>query len=151
MIILKSEIDCVFLHAWIKYHKLTIDQLELKPVKKTNQVQKHEITSEVVLSQLQDEYKSFLESKQTVEDFLNIDIITFKCNSRNKYFTTKTKCLDRRIIILFKKRMSNLYILDDIPLSELNSTQPIEMSLRSILSIYQIFETLNIFPHDSGA
>ena len=148
MILLKSEIDCLFLHAWIKYHKLTIDQLQLKPTNKTNQVQKYEITSEVVLGQLDGDYKSFLQSKQTVEDFLNIDIITFKCNSRNKFFTTKTKCLDRRIIILFKKRMSNLYILDDIPLSELNSAHPIEMSLRSILSIYNIFDTVNILPLD---
>ena len=39
MIILKSEIDSLFLHAWIQYHKITISQLELKPAKKTNQVQ----------------------------------------------------------------------------------------------------------------
>ena len=75
MIILKSEIDSLFLHAWIQYHKITIDQLELKLAKKSNQVQKHEITSEVVLGQLEHDYKSFLQSKQTVEDFLNVDII----------------------------------------------------------------------------
>ena len=148
MIILKSEIDSLFLHAWIQYHKITISQLELKPAKKTNQVQKYEITSEVVLGQLNDDYNSFLQSKQTVEDFLNIDIITFKCNPRNNYFTSKTKCLDRKIIILRQKRMSSLYILEEKSLSDLNSTHPIEMSLESILSIYDIAEPLNILPLD---
>ena len=146
MIILKSEIDSLFLHTWINYHKITIDQLELKPAKKTNQVQKYEITSEVVLYQSENDYKLFLQSKQSVEDFLNVDIITFKRNSQNNYFTSKTKCLDRRIIILFQKRKSSLYFLDDVPLTELNSTHPIEMSLRSILSIYDIEEPLNILP-----
>ena len=148
MIILKSEIDSLFLHAWIQYHKLTTNQLELKPAKQNSRIQKYEITSEVVLGQLQHDYKSFLESKQTVEDFLNIDIITFKCNSQNKYFTSKTKCQDRRIVILCQKRMSSLYILDGVPLAELNSTHPIEMSLGSILSIYDIEEPLNILPLD---
>ena len=148
MFILKSEIDSLFLHAWIQYHKITIDQLELKPVKKTNQVQKYEITSEVVLGQLDYDYKLFTQSKQSVEDFLNIDIITFKCNSQNNYFTSKTKCLDRQIILLFQKRNSSLYILDGIALSELNSTHPIEISLESILSIYQITESVNILPLD---
>jgi len=148
MIILKSEIDSLFLHAWIQYHKLTTNQLELKPAKKTNQIQKYEITSEVVLGQLQEDYKLFLQSKQSVEDFLNVDIIIFKCNSQNNYFTSKTKCQDRRIIILFQKRMSSLYILNGVSLAELNSTHPIEMSLRSILSIYDISEPLNILPLD---
>ena len=146
MIILKSEIDSLFLHAWIRYHKLTINQLELKPAKQNSKVQKYEITSEVVLYQLETDYKLFLQSKQSVEDFLNVDIIIFKCNSQNNYFTSKTKCLDRRIIILCQKRMSSLYILDGVSLAELNSTHPIEMSLRSILSIYDIEDPLNILP-----
>ena len=148
MIILKSEIDSLFLHAWIQFHKITISQLKLKPAKKSNQVQKYEITSEVVLGQLNDDYKSYLQSKQTVEDFLNIDIITFKGNGRDNYYTSKTKCLDREIIILRQKRMSKVYILDEIPFSELKSKHPIEMSLRSILSIYQISDSLNILPLD---
>ena len=80
MIILKSEIDSLFLHAWIKFHKLTVDQLELKPAKKTNQIQKHEITNGLVQVQLENDYKHYLQSKQSVEDFLNIDILIFKEN-----------------------------------------------------------------------
>ena len=148
MIILKSEIDSLFLHAWIKYHKITIDQLELKPAKQNSRVQKYKITSEVVLGQLQEDYSLFLQSKKSVEDFFNVDIITFKCNAQNNYFTSKTKCHDRRIIILCQKRMSSLYMLEGVSLAELNSTHPIEMSLKSILSIYDIQEPLNILPLD---
>ena len=86
MIILKSEIDSLFLHAWIHYHKITIDQLELKPAKQNSKVQKYEITSEVVLYQSENDYKLFLQSKQSVEDFLNVDIIIFKCNSQDNYY-----------------------------------------------------------------
>ena len=145
MLILKSEIDCLFLHAWIKYHKISIDQLKLKPAKKTNQVQKYEITNEIILDQLKYDYRTFRESEQSVEDFLNVDIIIFKENPRGNFFTSHKKCSDRRILILYQKR-SSVFILDDVPFSELNSHHPIEMSIESIFSIYDIQDTITILP-----
>ena len=138
MIILKSEIDSLFLHAWIKLHKLTVDQLELKPAKKNSKAQKHEITNEFVLGQLLDDYNAFLRSQQSVEDFLNINILIFKENSQGNFNAIKHKCLDRPIVILCQKRTTKLFILEGIPLSELRSVKPIEMSIKSILSIYGI-------------
>ena len=146
MIILKSEIDSLFLHAWIKFHEISIDQLQLKPARKTNQVQKYEITNELILSLLDNDYQSFLRSNRSVEDFLHVDIITFKENSQGNYYTSKTKCLDRQIIILCKKKNSGLFILDSIPLAELKCVHPIEMSIRSIFSIYDIQDTITILP-----
>ena len=145
MIILKSEIDSLFLHAWIQYHKITIDQLELKLAKQNSKVQKYEITNEIVLRQLEDDYKSFSQSKQSVEDFLEIDSLIFKENSQGHFNAVKTKCLDRPIVILCQKKNSRLFILD-IPLSELRSAHPIEMSMSSILSIYGIKDTVDILP-----
>ena len=148
MIILKSEIDCLFLHAWIKYHKLTIDQLQLKPAKKTCQVQKHEITCDIVLAQLHNDYQSYKESKKSVQDFFNIDILVFKENSQGYFNAVKSSCLDRRIIVLCKRKKSNLFILDGVPLSELRSVHPIEMSIKSLLSIYDISETIKLLPFE---
>ena len=145
MIILKSEIDYLFLHAWIKFHKITIDQLELKPAKKTNQVQKYEITNETILDQLEYDFRAFRESEQAVEDFFNVDIVIFRQNTRGNFFTSKRKCHDRRILILYQAKNSSL-LLGELSFSELNSTQPIEMSLKSIFSIYNIRETITILP-----
>ena len=148
MIILKSEIDCLFLHAWIKYHKLTIEQLQLKPAKKTCQVQKHEITCDIVLTQLHNDYQSYKESKKSVKDFLNIDILIFRENSQGHFNAVKSQCLDRQIIVLCQKRQSGVYILDGVPLSELRSVHPIEMSIKSLLSIYDIAESIKLLPFE---
>ena len=148
MLILKSEIDCLFLHAWIKYHKITIDQLQLKPAKQDSRVQKHEITCCIILGQLNDDHKLFVQSKKSVEDFFNIDILIFKENSQGYFNAVKSKCLDRRIIVLCKRKNSNLFILDGVSLTELRSAHPIEMSIKSLLSIYDIFETIKLLPFE---
>ena len=150
MIILKSEIDCLFLHAWIKYHKITTDQLQLKPAKQNSKIRKHEITCDIILGQLNEDYKLFLQSKKSVEDFFNIDILIFRENqySEENYNAIKSKCLDRRVIILCQKRGSKLFILEGVSFSELRSAHPIEMSMKSILSIYDIHETINLLPFE---
>ena len=146
MIILKSEIDCLFLHTWIKYHKISIDQLQLKPAKKTNNRQQYEITNELLKGFLESDYQLFVQSQQTVEDFLDVDILVFKQNSRGTFFTSKTKCQDRRIIILCQRRNTKHFILENIPMNELNSERPIEMSIKSVFSIYDIQDTITILP-----
>ena len=145
MIILKSEIDCLFLHAWIKFHKISIDQLQLTEAKRNSKLQKYEITNDIILDQLEYDYRAFKESKQSVEDFLNVDIVIFRENGQGNFFTSKTECLDRRILILCQTRRS-VFILNNIAFSELNSTHPIEMSIKSIFSIYDIQDTITILP-----
>ena len=145
MIILKSDIDSVFLHAWLKLHKFTSDQLELKP-KHTNRFEQYVIGNHTLNFFIEKDYDRFKASGQSVEDYLNIDIILFKENSQGHFYTSKTKTLDRQIILLFTKKNSNKFFLDHVPMSTLKSTRPIEMSLKSILSIYGIRETIDILP-----
>ena len=114
MITLKSEVNCLFLHAWLKTHRFKVEQLKLKPVKQNSRSQKYEITDATVLFLLNQDYQSFITSNQTVEDFLDIDIITFRENSQGKYFTDKTEARDRPIVLLFSKKNSKDFLLRDI-------------------------------------
>ena len=139
--IIKSEIDQLFLHAWLKVHKFEVDQLDLRSIKSRNHIV-YEITNSLVNTLLLNDYSDFQKSEKSVEDYFNVDILICKKNGRDTFGIKNTKPLTRRIIILFKTK-NNKFDFESHPIV---SKTPIEMSVESILSIYGIFEKVEILP-----
>ena len=71
--IIKSEIDQLFLHAWLKVHKFEVDQLDLKSIKNRKRIV-YEITNPLVNDLLHTYYNDFRKSQKSVENYFNIDI-----------------------------------------------------------------------------
>ena len=138
-----SSVDSLFLHTWLKVHKFQNDQLDLRTKKSKNSVTYH-ITNETVLSLLETEFQDFQSQKCSVETFFDIDILFFKENARKLFNPVKRTPMTRPVIIICKNRSGKII---DKDLSDLKADFPIEMSIKSIFSIYRIYEPVNLIPN----
>ena len=138
-----SGVDPLFLHVWLKVHKFQDDQLDLSTKKIKNSVTFH-IQNETVLSLLESEFRDFQSQNCSVETFFDIDILFFKQNSQNNLKLVNRTPMTKTVVIIVQNR-SGKFI--NKPLDDLKSDYPIEMSIKSILSIYDIHESVEILPN----
>ena len=139
--IIKSEIDTLFLHAWLKVHRLEVEQLDLISIKNRKQTL-YEITNTFVNSALKSDFEDFQQCGKSVEDYFNIDLLICKQNGKGTYGVKTTKPLKRKVVVVFKTK-ANYYDFESHPIVV---KAPIEMSLESILSIYNIDDKLRVLP-----
>ena len=138
---IESGIDQLFLHTWLKVHKLEVEQLDLRSKKKRGYVV-HEISCPIIESQLKSDYEDFQKSEKSVENYFEVDILFCKQNGKNTFCAVKRESPKRKVIILYRTR-NNEYDFAEHPII---TQTPIEMSLKSILSIYGISETVKVLP-----
>jgi len=138
---IESEVEQLFLHSWLKVHKLEVEQLDLRSKKNRTRVV-HEISCPIIVSQLISDYEDFKKSGKTVENYFDVDILFCKQNGKNTFSAVKREPPKRSMIILFRTK-NNEFDFADHPIT---TKEPIEMSLKSILSIYGISETVKILP-----
>ena len=138
-----SGVDPLFLHVWLKVHKFQDDQLDLSTKKIKNSVTFH-IQNETVLSLLESDFRDFQSQNCSVETFFDIDILFFKENGKQTYFPVRRTKMTRRVIIICKTKADKFI---NKSLVDLKSEYPIEMSLKSIMSIYDIHESVEIVPN----
>ena len=81
---IESGIDQLFLHTWLKVHKLEVEQLDLRSKKKRGYVV-HEISCPIIESQLKSDYVDFQKSGKSVENYFEIDILFCKQNGKNTF------------------------------------------------------------------
>ena len=137
------SIDSLFLHVWLKVHKFQNDQLDLRAKKVRTNVT-YRITNATVLSLLETDFRDF-ESKQcSVEGYFDIDILFFKENGQQIYKPVKRTMMTRNVIIITKNKKNKF---TNINLNVLKSDSPIEMSIKSIFSIYGIDEPIELMPN----
>ena len=137
------SIDSLFLHVWLKVHKFQNDQLDLRTKKSKNSVT-YQITNETVLSLLETEFQDFQLKNCSVETYFDIDILFFKENARKLFNPVKRTPMIRPVIIICKNRTGKII---DKKLSDLKSDSPIEMSIKSIFSIFEISEPVQLIPN----
>ena len=138
-----SSIDPLFLNVWLKVHKFENDQLDLKTKRSRNSVTYH-IGNEIVLNELETNFQDFKSRNCSEETFFDIDILFFKENSRNLFNPVKRTRMTRPVVIICKNRSGKII---DKDLSDLKSDFPIEMSIKSIFSIYGINEPVEFIPN----
>ena len=138
-----SSVDPLFLHVWLKVHKFQDDQLDLRTQKIRNGITSH-IKNETVLSVLEYDFGDFKSKNCSVETYFDVDILFFKENGHLSYHPVRRTVMTRRVVIICKNR-SGKFI--NKSLIDLKSDQPIEMSIKSILSIYDIHESVDIIPN----
>ena len=141
--IIHSGVDPLFLHVWLKVHKFQDDQLDLRTQKIKNGIT-YLIENETVLSLLENDFRDFQSKKCSVETFFDVDILFFKENGHLSYHPVRRTVMTRRVVIICKNR-SGKFISKS--LDDLKSEYPIEMSIKSILSIYDIHESVEIVPN----
>ena len=139
--IIKSEVDDLFLYVWLKVHRLKVENLDLRSKKNRVHVV-YEIGNDNIRASLKSDFDQFKKSDKCIEDYFNVDLLVFKQNGKGTYAAKAQKVLDRRVIILFKSKKGK-YDFEDHPKF---SKAPIEMTLESILSIYDISDKINILP-----
>ena len=138
-----SGVDPLFLHVWLKVHKFENDQLDLRTIKSRNSVIEN-IENPIVLDLLESDFRSFQAYNGSVENFFDVDILFFKQNGQLNYRSVKRTPMTRRVIIITKNHSGKF---TQTNLSDLQSGYPIEMSIKSIFSIYEIFESIEIIPN----
>ena len=138
-----SDVDSLFLNVWLKFHRFKNDQLDLKPKRSRNSVT-YEITNEIVLGLLESEFHEFKSKNCSVETYFDIDILFFKENGQQLYKPVKRTMMTRNVIIITKNKSGKI---TDKDLSDLKSDSPIEMSIKSIFSIYGIHEPVELLPN----
>ena len=138
---IESEVDQLFLHSWLKVHKFEVEQLDLRSKKKRSDVV-HEIGCPIIESQLKSDYEDFRKSSLSVENYFDVDILFCKQNGQNNFCAINREPLNRNVIILFRTKKNKF----DFANHPIVTKVPIEMSLKSILSIYGISETVEILP-----
>ena len=141
--ITRSGVDPLFLHVWLKVHKFENDQLDLRTKKIRTSVTYH-IENEVVLDQLESDFQDFKAKNCSVETYFDIDILFFKENSQHNYKPVKRTPMTRRVVVLGKNRSGKFTYTN---LIDFKSDYPIEMSIKSILSIYDIHEPVCVIPN----
>ena len=137
------SIDSLFLHVWLKVHQFQNDQLDLRTKKSKNSVT-YQITNETVLSLLETEFQDFQSKKCSVETYFDIDILFFKQNGQLLYKPVKRTMMTRNVIIICKTKAGKII---DKDLSDLKADSPIEMSIKSIFSIFRIYEPVELMPN----
>ena len=138
-----SGIDPLFLNVWLKVHRFENDQLDLKTKRCKNSVT-YQITNETVLSLLETNFNDFKSQNCSVETYFNIDILFFKENARNLFYAVKRTPMIRPVILICENRSGKII---DKNLSDLKSEFPLEMSIKSIFSIYGIHEPVPLIPN----
>ena len=138
-----ASVDSLFLHTWLKVHQFQNDQLDLK-TKKSRKSVTYQITNETVLSLLEPDFQDFKSQNCSVETYFDIDILFFKENGRLNYHPVKRTPMTRPVIIICKNRSGKII---DKNLIDLKSDFPIEMSIKSIFSIYRIYEPVDLMPN----
>ena len=138
-----SSVDSLFLNVWLKVHQFQNDQLDLRTKKSKNSVT-YQITNETVLSLLENDFQDFKSRKCSVETYFYIDILFFKENARKLFNPVKRTLMTRPVIIICKNRTGKII---DKNLSDLKSDFPIEMSIKSIFSIFEISEPVQLIPN----
>ena len=138
-----SGVDPLFLHVWLKVHRIEDIQLDLSTHEIRNSVTYH-IQNEIVINQLEFDYQDFNLKNCSVESYFDIDILFFKENGRLNYYPIRRTKMTRRVIIITKNK-SNKFTSKT--LKDLQSDYPIEMSFQSVLSIYGIYESIEVIPN----
>ena len=138
-----SDVDSLFLHVWLKVHQFQNDQLDLR-VKKLRTNVTYQITNETVLSLLVTDFQEFKSLNCSVETYFDIDILFFKENGQQLYKPVKRTMMTRNVIIITKNKKNKFTNID---LNDLKSDSPIEMSIKSIFSIYSIHEPVQLIPN----
>ena len=138
-----SGIDPLFLNVWLKVHRFEKDQLNLRTIKSKNSVT-FNIGNETVVNLLENEFQDFKSQQCSVETYFDIDILFFKENPRNLFYAVKRTPMIRPVIIICKNRSGKII---DKNLSDLKSEFPLEMSIKSIFSIYGIHEPVDLIPN----
>ena len=141
--IIHSGVDSLFLNVWLKFHRFKNDQLDLKPKRSRNSVT-YQITNEIVLGLLESDFQEFKSKNCSVETYFDIDILFFKENGQLIYKPVKRTMMTRNVIIITKNKKNKFTNID---LSDLKSDSPIEMSIKSIFSIYGIHEPVELIPN----
>ena len=137
------SVDSLFLHTWIKVHQFQNDQLDLRAQKVRTNVT-YKITNETVLSLLETDFRDFKSKKCSVERYFDIDILFFKENGQQIYKPVKRTMMTRNVIIITKNKKNKF---TNINLNDLKSDSPIEMSIKSVFSIYRIYEPIELMPN----
>ena len=137
------SIDSLFLHTWLKVHRFQNNQLDLRTKKVRTNVT-YQITNETVLSLLEADFQDFKSRKCSEETYFDIDILFFKQNGRNNYYPVNRTAMNRRVIFIARNKKRKF---ENISLSDLKSDFPIEMSIKSIFSIYGIDEPVHLIPN----
>ena len=138
-----SGIDPLFLNVWLKVHRFEKDQLNLRTIKSRNSVT-FNIGNETVVKLLENDFQDFTSQKCSVETYFDIDILFFKENPRKMFNPIKRTPMTRSVIIICKNRSGKII---DKNLSDLKSEFPLEMSLKSIFSIFGIHEPVPLIPN----
>ena len=138
-----STVDPLFLHVWLKVHKFQDNQLDLRTKKVRTNVT-YEINNETVLDLLETDFRDFESKNCSIETFFDVDILFFKENGRQNYYPVRRTVMHRRVVIICKNKKGKFV---DKSLDDLNSEYPIEMSIKSIFSIYGINEAIEIIPN----
>ena len=138
-----SGIDPLFLDVWLKVHRFENDQLNLRTIKSRNSVT-FNIGNETVTNLLETDFQDFQSRKCSIETYFDIDILFFKENGRLIYNPVKRTPMTRSVVIVCKNKKGKLVHKD---LSDLKSDFPLEMSLKSVFSIFGIYETVPLIPN----
>ena len=137
------RIDTDFLHCWLKINDVNIERLKLVKWRKSQRV-----TSKDIISQVESEFKTYKLSRKTLSEYFNRSVIHFRKSHKNDAgrilskencdlkYTTKVTKVEKERVILTKETTNYKY---GVGLSQLTSTQPIQMAFEHILSIYKIY------------
>ena len=128
-------IDTIFLHSWLNLKGILLAQLT-PYLKKTRW--SYNLADQSIISQVQQDYDSFLSSGKTLESYFARDIII--CRGYNK---TKFKMNVDRIrqlpLFIFQTTKHNTFLYGP-GLNNITATKAIPCDLKLILSIYGVTE-----------
>ena len=133
-----SGVDQAFLHLWLSVFRIKNEDLQLRRGQGTGNSQF--ISHPSLVRRIKADYGDFKSRKVNKETYFDRSIIEFKQTKAHSPFYTSTQFVEKQPVFLCKNKKGN-YCLTE-PLDQLKAKKPIKMTLKHILSIYNIHHDL---------
>ena len=129
-------IDGLFLHVYLSVYKYKPRDLALSA--------RECIRNSEVVRIIKEEYRNYRNSGQNIEDYFNIQILTFQASKYGQSYIAQSDNVTRKPVIVCNVREGGrLKYSYGIPISNLKINRPIKMSLRHIFAIYGILSAFD--------
>ena len=120
-------VDNLFVASFLSLNSISESFLSIKKVNS-----KLMITNPNILDRIHKDFSNFKDSKLSLDDYFDRDIIICNLDQRTRYYKIKKYELKRKTIILGKNKKS----IHSIRTDQLISDRPIRMNLSTLMSIY---------------
>ena len=133
-----SGVDQAFLHLWLSVFRIRNEDLQLRRGQGTGNAQF--INNPSLARRIKADHGDFKSRKVKEEIYFDRSIIEFKQTKAHSPFYTSTESVEKQPVLVCKNKKGK-YCLTE-PLNQLKAKKPIKMTLKHILSIYNIHHDL---------